>query len=420
MSTFSLALSFGAAKERAFTSRRVYKKDIVNSVTTEILYLHDGMNAIVERNKTGTPTEYIHGPTGIIAIKTPSSMNYVLKDHLGSTRVMINTTEQPYALTTYDYSAFGTILTTPSSTAYLYTGQEWDQTSGLHNFKARMYDSDLGAFYTRDPAGMFGSAFRFKGEWDNDSREYDQNSQDSLGVNELASPYMFAGNNPVRYTDANGEFFIIDDYAIGFVKGAFQGKNPFKTGWKHAENSALIWGGLFQGSPSQILSRFTWELPQTIVGFTGAHGTNMIGNVKSVKYFDGATVLRTSSKGYWGITLGSYIIGSREIKAGPGTTLGHRLFMHEYGHYLQSQRSGPLYLTKYGVPSLLNAAFGWGGSNHKTFWAEKDANLLASRYFEGEHGFTQWSDYYNPRSARVRNPGWWEYPLWPIAYFWNF
>jgi hypothetical protein len=35
MSTFSLALSFGAAKERAFTSRRVYKKDVVNSVSTD-------------------------------------------------------------------------------------------------------------------------------------------------------------------------------------------------------------------------------------------------------------------------------------------------------------------------------------------------------------------------------------------------
>jgi RHS repeat-associated protein len=143
------------------TERRVYKKDIVNSVTTEILYLHDGMNAIVERNKTGTPTEYIHGPTGIIAIKTTSSMNYVIKDHLGSTRVMINTTDLPYALTTYDYSAFGTILTPPPSSAYLYTGQEWDQTSGLHNFKARMYDGELGMFYGVDPAGAFASPFSY-------------------------------------------------------------------------------------------------------------------------------------------------------------------------------------------------------------------------------------------------------------------
>ncbi len=157
------------------TERRVYKKDVVGSTTTEILYLHDGMNAIVERNKTGTPTEYIYGPTGIIAIKTTTSMHYVLKDHLGSTRVLVNTTDQPYALTTYDYSAFGTILTTPSSSEYLYTGQEWDQTSGLHNFKARMYDSDLMRFYGGDPAEQF------------------------------TSPYSYVGNNSILYTDPSGE-----------------------------------------------------------------------------------------------------------------------------------------------------------------------------------------------------------------------
>jgi RHS repeat-associated protein len=103
-------------------------------------------------------------------------MNYVIKDHLGSTRVMINTTDLPYALTTYDYSAFGTILTTPTSSAYLYTGQEWDQTSGLHNFKARMYDSDLAMFYGADPG------------------------------NELVTPFSFVGNNPVTRRDPSGKF----------------------------------------------------------------------------------------------------------------------------------------------------------------------------------------------------------------------
>jgi RHS repeat-associated protein len=177
----------------------------VNSVTTEILYLHDGMNAIVERNKTGTPTEYIYGPTGIIAIKTPSSMHYVLKDHLGSTRVMINTTDLPYALTTYDYSAFGTILTPPPSSGYLYTGQEWDQTSGLHNFKARMYDSDLMRFYGVDAAEQF------------------------------SSPFTYASNNPLIYRDPDGEF-IWAPVIIGAVLGGYfggtqahmQGRNVWK------------------------------------------------------------------------------------------------------------------------------------------------------------------------------------------------
>jgi RHS repeat-associated protein len=119
-------------------------------------------------------------------------MNYVIKDHLGSTRVMINTTDLPYALTTHDYSAFGTILTTPSSSAYLYTGQEWDQTSGLHNFRARMYDSDLAMFYGVDPAGQFNS------------------------------PFGYSGNNPVIRVDKDGKLaWFVPIIVAAAVQGGF-------------------------------------------------------------------------------------------------------------------------------------------------------------------------------------------------------
>ncbi|HMW36443.1 MAG TPA: RHS repeat-associated core domain-containing protein [bacterium] len=377
--------------------------------------MYDGLNSIAVKRKDGGTSEYVYGPTGLIAANINGTWYFVLKDHLGSARTIVDQSGSSKAA--IDYAPYGAIIRTSGSPniAYQFTGQEYDSTSGLWNYKARMYDAELGVFYAVDPAGQFGSAYIYNND------EYAQNNvtsqKDSVEINEMASPFLYTGNNPVRYVDRNGELFIIDDYAIGFVKGLAKGKNPFKTGWKHAQNSALIWGGLFQGSPTQILSRFTWELPQTVVGFTGAHGTNMFGNVKSVKYYDGATVIRTGSKGYWGITLGSYIIGSREMKVGIGTSLGHQLFMHEYGHYLQSQRNGPLYLTKYGIPSLANAAF---GSNHNKYWTETDANRRAERYFRVQHGFTQWNDSYYPRASQLSNGSWWEYPLWPISFFWNF
>lgn len=40
-----------------------------------------------ERSKTAAPTEYIYGPTEIIAIKTPASMFYVIKNRVDSIRV---------------------------------------------------------------------------------------------------------------------------------------------------------------------------------------------------------------------------------------------------------------------------------------------------------------------------------------------
>lgn len=68
------------------TERRVYKKD----KSSETVYLHDGMNAIVEKTKTGQSTEYIYGATALLAMKTNGALNFVLKDHLGSTRVVVD------------------------------------------------------------------------------------------------------------------------------------------------------------------------------------------------------------------------------------------------------------------------------------------------------------------------------------------
>jgi RHS repeat-associated protein len=171
-------------------------------------------------------------------------MNYVIKDHLGSTRVMINTTDLPYALTTYDYSAFGTILTPPPSSAYLYTGQEWDQTSGLHNFKARMYDGELGIFYANDPKGQFNS------------------------------PYTYGGNNPLVMRDADGELAwfvpIIIGAAIGGGFGAYRaekmGRPWYEGAWKGALVGA-IGGAMAPVGGGTFVSNLAWGAAEG--AFTG-------------------------------------------------------------------------------------------------------------------------------------------------------
>ncbi|MFZ1288486.1 MAG: RHS repeat-associated core domain-containing protein [Melioribacteraceae bacterium] len=40
---------------------------------------------------------------------------------------------------------------TGTEVTYQFTGQEYDTELSLHNFRARLYDSDLGMFYTIDP-----------------------------------------------------------------------------------------------------------------------------------------------------------------------------------------------------------------------------------------------------------------------------
>ncbi|MDH6382837.1 hypothetical protein M2451_004192, partial [Dysgonomonas sp. PFB1-18] len=83
-----------------------------------------------------------------------------------------------------------------------------------------------------------------------------------------------------------------------------------------------------------------------------------------------------------GVTMGSYIIGERGIKADPT----NELFQHEYGHYLQSQAYGWTFMPKFGIPSAISAAKKDGNHNNRAF--EQDANARALSYFVDEYGET--------------------------------
>ncbi|MBX7152053.1 hypothetical protein K1X84_10460 [bacterium] len=254
--TKTVSMSSGNSMNMSYdgTERRVYRKDIVSGVTTEVLYLHDGMNAIIEKDKNGNSTEYVYGPTGIIFIKTATQTNYVLKDHLGSIRATINTAELPYAAVGYDYSAFGTILSTVSNSGYFYTGQEYDKTSGLHNFKARMYDSDLAMFYGVDVAEQF------------------------------SSPYAYSGNNPVIMVDEDGNFAFIPiliGAAIGGYSGFQIGKASHAKGWEmfgYIAGGALIGG--FSGHIGAEIAASGGAFSQTssiaVSSYVNSSGMNML------------------------------------------------------------------------------------------------------------------------------------------------
>jgi len=181
-------------------NRRVLKsfKNAANIWYT--LYLHGSSDNIMEeRYRTGaagteTIRQYIYGPTGLIAIRDNTTDYFVLKDHLGSTRVAFNGTTGA-VVAYFDYSPFGkTARSYESGTIvkYTYTGQEKDPETGLMNYKARMYDPNIGRFYTMDPAGQ------------------------------TPSFYNYCGNNPVSFTDPTGELFGIDDAIIitAFAIGA--------------------------------------------------------------------------------------------------------------------------------------------------------------------------------------------------------
>lgn len=204
-------------------------------------------------------------------------------------------------------------------------------------------------------------------------------------------------------------FFIVDSWLTGFVSGFFSTKeHRFRAAWKEASHragsDAKIWGGLVIsdtnrsgiGRCGEVLSRLTYQLPQTTGGFLTAHVYNTIlGKVNKVEYGFGATVLNMNVS--WpGVALGSYILAKPVIHAVPD----NRMFQHEYGHYLQSQRMGVAYFVRVGLPAIMSKG------DHDAHPVEIDCNregfLYFNRYIPDFRNDTLladgkgWNFYFNP------------------------
>ncbi|MBR5704030.1 MAG: VCBS repeat-containing protein [Bacteroidales bacterium] len=265
-----------------------------------------------------------------------------------------------------------------------YTGHEHIYGLGLINCNARFYDPAIGRFLSPDPL-----------------------IQDPASTQNL-NRYAYCLNNPLKYTDESGEIIgtvltavvrgvgTIVSSAIKAIEGGidngWQGaKNGFVEEWKQygrrVANAAKIdWGLLrtdsnnsFWENAGLILSRFTWELPQTIAGNLTGHFRNNFWRV-NVDYYQDATLINRNdtSTWKWGFTLGSYVNGKNLI-ANPQL---NGTFGHEYGHIKQSNYFGWLYIPLIGIPSSIGCAFDnkWG-HNHGNEWYEVWANKEADKYY---------------------------------------
>ena len=105
---------------------------------------------------------------------------YYLRDHQGSTRVVLD--ESGNAVQSTDYYPFGAYLaksTNQEKQPYKYNGKEFDHFAGLnlYDYGARFYDPLIGRFTTPDPL----------------SEKYYS-----------ISPYAYCANNPVNAVDPDG------------------------------------------------------------------------------------------------------------------------------------------------------------------------------------------------------------------------
>lgn len=179
---------------------------------------------------------FLYGPKGLVAISnstTGSSQKsdpfyFVLKDHEGSIQQVVHLQENGgiETLVAYNYSPFGTTLDTYGDYTicnYRYTGQEYDHETGLYNYRSRIYDPSLGRFYSIDPAMQF------------------------------SSPYIYAGNDPILFTDFTGDWsqgakLGIAMGAIEFGIGALITLVGTATNWTGIGIAGAMAGGALMGA----------------------------------------------------------------------------------------------------------------------------------------------------------------------------
>lgn len=172
-----------------------------------------------------------------------------------------------------------------------------------------------------------------------------------------------------------------------------------------------------RGGWLRVCSRFTWELPQTLLGGCAGTWALLRLHVDAVDFADGVVVIRAwrDNKCWGGISFGSLIIGDERIRA----EVNNGLYMHEFGHALQSRLSGPIYLFKYGIPSVLSAR---GRGIHGDHPVERDANARAFTYFSQHPAFVDWPLTYNPLPTGGKRLllHWWEFipPIFPFRHLW--
>ncbi|MFT4203483.1 MAG: RHS repeat-associated core domain-containing protein [Chitinophagaceae bacterium] len=172
-----------------------YEKQVKGTVTNNIIYVAFG--------------------NGLGAVIVNGAVNYVYKDHLGS--ILTVTNSAGIIVASQNFDAWGrnrnpddwTYANVPSVPDWLYrgyTGHEHLKEFALINMNGRMYDPVQGRMMSPDNYVM-----------PNGTQGYNR--------------YTYAGNNPLKYTDPDGNFFWIPFAAAGVMSLIDGFKHGFDAGW---------------------------------------------------------------------------------------------------------------------------------------------------------------------------------------------
>jgi RHS repeat-associated protein len=129
---------------------------IKNGAGTSFLY--DGANAAQELSGSTVTASLLSGGVDEVFARNDSSGSFTpLKDALGSTIALVDSSGNIAA--SYSYDPFGntTASGTPNANEFQYTGRE-NEGNGLYYYRARYYSPLLGRFVSQDPLGFLAGA----------------------------------------------------------------------------------------------------------------------------------------------------------------------------------------------------------------------------------------------------------------------
>jgi hypothetical protein len=213
----------------------------------------------------------------------------------------------------------------------------------------------------------------------------------AIGLTVTATGITFYATSIAVGTTLQATFSSLD-YTSAMFKGNF---NESK---KQFLNAVKIDAGLIMSSPD--------EFGQTMLGNSISHLRNASGNVTNVELGWNYVLVNDENSSEWqGMTLGSYINGwgiDSDYKHDP-------IFVHEFGHTIQSKLIGPYYMTKVGVPSGLSGYLAYytnSGHDHNTTWFEINANQNGQLFYTPDYAIGGSSSEEYPRSYRDIDNNW--------------
>ena len=169
-------------------------------------------------------------------------MYYIQTDMLGSWEKVVNASKG--VVQSCHFDPWGNRMTTnnwaaqhPDSVFQFrrgFTGHEHYDRFGIINMNARLYDPAIGRFFSPDPQV--------------------QNPFLTQGYNR----YSYCGNNPVMYTDPDGEFVwwipAVIGATIGMYAGGVMANNGEYRPWRWNYRSGTTWGYMAGGAVGGFLS----------------------------------------------------------------------------------------------------------------------------------------------------------------------